>query len=189
MTKIKLYHSLNYVNHSRQKRKEMSDLVLKNPNLVLSLLEIISEVNDPISCKAAWVLEFVTNEQLNYIFPFLDKFIATIGLVRLESSVRPMAKICEYLVIAYYSKTTNTSQEVLKEHHLEQIATACFDWLIGQHKVAVKVYSMSSLCLLGHTFNWIHPELRMVLEQDYAEGSAAYKARARMTLAKMNKQA
>ncbi|MGB3152866.1 MAG: adenylosuccinate lyase, partial [Maribacter sp.] len=65
---------------------------------------------------------------------------------------------------------------------------ACFDWLIGNHKVAAKAYSMTCLLFLGRKFDWIHPELKLVLEQNYASGSAAYKARARMTLAKINKK-
>jgi len=70
-------------------------------------------------------------------------------------------------------------------YHLEQMGAACFDWLIGEHKVAAKAYSMTSLLLLGHRFEWIHPELKMVLQQNYSSGSAAYKARARITLSKL----
>jgi hypothetical protein len=73
----------------------------------------------------------------------------------------------------------------LTHNHLELITASCFDWLIGDHKVAAKVYAMTSLLLLGRKFEWIHPELKMVIEQNYASGSAAYKARARMTLEKL----
>lgn len=105
--------------------------------------------------------------------------------MKLDSSVRPIAKICEFLIKAYFSKNINETKSVLKEIHLEQITTACFDWLIGEHKVAAKAYSITSLLLLGQKYEWIHPELKMVLEKNYPEGSAAYKARARMTLAKL----
>jgi len=46
---------------------------------------------------------------------------------------------------------------------------------------------MTCLLLLGRKFDWILPELKMVLEQNYENGSAAYKARARMTIEKINK--
>lgn len=186
MTKTELYHSLNYVNHSRRKRMEMASLVLGNPDLILPLLDIVFDVDDPISSKACWVLEFTATENLSFIFPYVDRFTSNIGLVHLDSSVRPIAKICEYMMRAYFSKNPNEAQKILKNHHLEQIAAACFDWLIGDHKVAAKAYSMTSLYLLGKKFDWIPPELKLVLEQNYAEGSAAYKARARHTLAKLN---
>lgn len=72
------------------------------------------------------------------------------------------------------------------KNHLTQITTTCFDWLIGNQKVAAKAYSMTSLLMLGSKFDWIWPELRLILEQNYHNGSPAYQARARMTLAKLN---
>jgi len=103
----------------------------------------------------------------------------------LHPSVRPMAKICEYLILGYFKKADIKVRKALSEEHLENIATACFDWIIGNHKVAAQAYSMTCLHLLGQKYDWIHPELKMVLEKNYAQGSAAYKARARMILAKL----
>lgn len=185
MTKEELYRSLDYVDHTREKRAEMSTLILNNSYLVEPLLEIAFTADNPISDRACWIIEFTAKENLSYIFPYLDSFTLNLGKVRSESSVRPLAKICELLISAYFSKTQNESQKVLSEKHLERMATACFDWLIGDYKVAPKAYSMTSLLLLGRRFDWIHRELKMVLEQNYTKGSAAYKARARMTLAKL----
>lgn len=185
MTTEELYQSLEYVNHSREKRAEMSVLVIKNPSLVEPLMQIAFDVDNPISSRACWVLEFAAKENLAYIFPYLENFTLNLGKVHLDSSVRPMAKICEFLVQAYFSKKENRIKLKLTEPHLERITTTCFDWLIGNHKVAAKAYSMTCLLLLGRKYEWVHSELKMVLEQNYSKGSAAYKARARMTLAKL----
>ncbi|WP_411031999.1 adenylosuccinate lyase [Spongiimicrobium sp. 3-5] len=185
MTKTELYNKLNYVNHTREKRTEMAHMVRNDPTLVPVLLSLVFEVDDPVSSKACWVLEFVVKENLSLLFPHLDTFIANMGSVYLDSSVRPLAKICECLVLAYFSKNNEQVQLALSEKHLEQMVTSCFDWLIGDYKVAAKAYSMTSLYLLGRKFPWVHPELRLVIEQNYATGSAAYKARARHTLAKL----
>ncbi|MGB6152393.1 MAG: adenylosuccinate lyase [Pricia sp.] len=163
----------------------MSALILDNPKLVRPLINIAFTIDDPISNRACWVLEFTAKENLSYIFPYLGEFTENLKNVHLDSSVRPMAKICEYLMLAYFSKTPNETQKALSETHLERITTACFDWLIGNHKVAAQAYSMTCLLLLGRKFDWIHPELKMVIEQHYTSGSAAYKARARMTLTKL----
>lgn len=185
MTQQELYESLNYVDHSRDKRTQMAKKVLANPSLILPLLGIIKLTKDPISCKAAWILEVVARKKLKLIFPQLDTFTEVIGKVELESAVRPIAKICELLLECYFSKTNYEIELHINESHLERMTTACFDWLIGDHKVAAKAYSMTSLYLLGTKFNWIHPELKMVLEQNYSNGSAAYQARARMVLKKL----
>jgi hypothetical protein len=185
MTKEELYNRLEYTDHSREKRTNMAAVIISEPDLITTLLQMISKVNDPISCKASWILERVIRKDIQYIYPHLDNFTTLLAKIKLDSAIRPMAKICEILIITHYSKTVNNSKDFVTNVHLERIASACFDWLIGSHKVAAKAYSMTSLFLLDLTFDWIHPELKMILEQNYASGSAAYKARARMTLKKI----
>ncbi len=186
MTVEQLRNALDYVNHSREKRTEMAHLVSTNPHLVPPLLQLAFEDKSHISSKACWVMEFTAKENLRYIFPYLDTFTATIGILKRDSSVRPMAKICEYLTIAYFKKPLDaTLRNTITDEHLEKITSACFDWLIGTHKVATQAYSMTCLFLLGSKFDWIHPELKIILEQNYHKGSAAYKARARMILKKL----
>ena len=185
MNKAQLYQSLNYVNHSREKRLQMANRISANPHIVTDLMQIAFLVDDPVSSKACWVLEFKAKENLAYLFPNLDLFTENIGKVRFDSSVRPMAKICESLIKAYFHRAQNAARIAISDRHLELMTAACFDWLVGDYKVASKAYSMTSLLLLGKKYDWIHPELKMVLEQGYAHGSAAYKARARMTLAKI----
>ena len=185
MTITELYESLNYVNHSREKRSEMAKLVSQNPELIEPLLNIAFSIHNPISSKACWVLEFTAKENLATIYPYLDFFTAKIGSVHLDSSVRPMAKICEYLTTAYFAKIPTETQKYISNSHLEHITAVCFDWLISDQKVAAQAYSMTCLLLLGNKFEWILNELKMILEKNYAQGSAAYKARARLTLAKI----
>ncbi len=148
-------------------------------------MDLILNVKDPISCKASWVLEFAIKQKVSLLFPIMDRFTKGLHTLELESSIRPNAKICEILVTNYFSKQDNAVKSTLKSYHLEEITAACFDWLIGNHKVASQAYSMTSLFLLGKKYDWIHPELRIVLEQNYQSGTAAYKARARMILSKL----
>lgn len=164
---------------------EMARLVLSNPDLVLPLMNIAMKIRDPKSARACWVLEFTASEDLRYLDPHLDLFLELTSAVRLESAVRPIAKICEYLILEYYSEKREKNHSKLNMGQLEHIAASCFDWLIGPFKVAPKAYSMTCLYHLGNSFDWIHPELRMVLEKEYHNGSAAYKARARQILSRL----
>jgi hypothetical protein len=185
VTYLELYKALNYVDGTRAKRNEMSNLVLNDPSLVAPLMKIAFQVDDPVSCKACWILEFTAQKHLDHLYHNMDNFVENIGLVYMDSAVRPIAKICELLMKSYFQLKNPETHKILNEKHLEGITSACFDWLIGDHKVAAQAYSMTSLLLLGRKFDWIHPELRMILEQNYQNGSAAYRARARMTLAKL----
>ena len=74
MTKEELYKELSYVNHSRENRKKYALLVISNPDLIPKVMDILFQVNDKTSCRAAWLLEFVARENLDSILPYLDEF-------------------------------------------------------------------------------------------------------------------
>ncbi|WP_400079602.1 adenylosuccinate lyase [Winogradskyella sp. R77965] len=185
MTKDQLYLELNYVNHSREKRLQYANLVIDNPELITPLLEILFEVDDKISCRAAWVFEFMCGEKLETIIPHLDVFTQNVSKVHLDPGVRPVAKVCEYLIKANYSKENNAIKSHLSEIHKEKIIEVCFDWMINDEKIAPKAYSMNSLYLLGTEYDWIHPELAIILERDFQMQSSGFKARARHILKKI----
>ncbi|WP_435412569.1 adenylosuccinate lyase [Psychroserpens mesophilus] len=185
MTPSQLYNELNYVNHSREKRLYYANLVISQPELISELLAVLFNVNDKISCRAAWVFEFMCGEKLEAIIPYLDEFTENMHKVHLDSAVRPVAKICEYLITAYYSKSENAIQTALNARHKEKIVEACFDWMINDEKIAPKAYAMNTLFLLGNEIDWIHPELKLILERDYQIQSSGFKARARHILKKI----
>lgn len=187
MTTQELYNELNYVNHSREKRAYYANLVLENPNLITKLLEVLFKVDDKISPRAAWVLEFVCSNSTETILPYLDEFTSKMHKVHLDSAVRPVAKICETLIDAYYSKIDNEAKKKVSEIHKQRIIETCFDYMINDVKVAPKAYAMHTLFLLGKDYDWVHPELVTILERDFQTQSAAFKARARHILKKIKK--
>ncbi|WP_203255720.1 adenylosuccinate lyase [Hyunsoonleella ulvae] len=187
MTTAELYEELNYVNHSREKRLHYANLLLANPKLIPKVLDILFMVDDKISPKAAWILEFMCSNTIEAIIPYLDIFTKNIKTVHLDSSVRPVAKICELLAVAYTSKEKNKIKSNLMQHHKERIIETCFDCMINDEKVAPKAYSMTTLFLLGKEYDWVYPELVLILERDFHLQSAAFKARARHILKKIKK--
>ena len=185
MTTDQLYQELNYVNHSREKRLYYANLVLADLSLVPKLLDILFMVDDKISPRAAWVFEFMCNKNLDAAIPYLDKFTEQMHTVHLDSAVRPVAKVCEYLIQAYYSKHDNNIKSSLSAIHKERIIEVCFDYMINDEKIAPKAYSMNILYLLGQDYDWIHPELVLILERDYQMQSSGFKARAKHILKKI----
>ena len=185
MTTAQLYDRLNDVDSSRENRLEHADLVLKDPHLIPKLIEIVFMVDDKISCKAAWVLEFVCNENLKALLPYLDTFTENLSKVYFDSAVRPVAKICEMLAKAFYSKENNSVKSILQFQHKEKIIEYCFDIMINDEKIAPKAYAMQTLFLLGKDFDWIHLELVQILEHDFPNQSAGFKARAKHLIKKI----
>ncbi|MBT8269390.1 MAG: adenylosuccinate lyase [Flavobacteriaceae bacterium] len=187
MNATDLNKELKFVNHSRENRVYYARTVIKNPELLPFVLQKLFEVNDKKSCKAAWLLEFVAREDLDAILPELDTFTSNMHKVHYDSAVRPVAKICENLAIAYFSKEDNLTKSMLKSHHRERIIELCFDYLITDQKIAPQAYSMTVLYLFGKIYDWIHPELIQILERNYASGSVGYQNRAAKLLDRLKK--
>ena len=187
MTITDLHKELCYVNHSRENRKKYALIVINNPELLPQVIDILFDVDNKISCRAGYLLEFVARENLDTILPYLDRITEDMPKVHFDSAVRPIAKICEYLVEAFYSKAENRTKKKLLPIHLERIIEISFDYLITDQKIAPKAYSMNTLYLLGQDYDWIHPELVTILERGYNDSSAGFKARARCLLKKIKK--
>ena len=184
-TNIALYTELNYVTHSRENRLKYANLIVANPDLLPELLDILFMVDDKISCRAAWVLEFMCNDHLELLLPYLDDFTANMHKVHLDPAVRPVAKVCEYLAKAYYGKEPSVVKTQLTAEHQERIVEACFDWMINDEKIAPKAYAMNTLYLFGRDYDWIHPELVQILERDFQMQSSGFKARAKHILKRL----
>ena len=128
-----------------------------------------------------WVLEMLCYEKIGWIQDYLDFFCSNIKLLTDDSAIRPAAKICMLLTIAHFKK----KEIQLTENQMQQITETCFDWLLTDVKVAAKCYSIRALHLLGNHFDWIHPELKIILDKEYNNHSAAYKAVGREILKKI----
>lgn len=185
MTLEELYKELYYVNASRENRLKYANMVTSDLRLLPSLVTILFMTNDKISCRAAWVFEFVCANNIYVIMPYLDEFTNNINKIRFDSAKRPVAKVCELIAKTYDEKEPNPINKMLLPKHKERIIETCFDWMINDEKIAVKAYSMNTLYLFGKDYKWIHPELSQILEQDYASQSAGFKARAKHILKKI----
>ncbi|MCB0375810.1 MAG: hypothetical protein KDD04_07820 [Sinomicrobium sp.] len=187
MTSKQLCRELDYADNYRENRQKIAGMVLREHTLLPVLLQCCYRFEDTLSCKACLALEFVCKQQLYRLLPFLDDFITNLPRFKMDAAVRPVAKIIHLLVKEYFGKKPSPVKAQLTETQLQQLAEINFDWLIGDEKVAVKAHAIYSLYDLGKKWDWIHPELRIVLEQNMHNHSAAYKAAARNTLKKLQR--
>ena len=124
------------------------------------------------------VFDHLMRKHLDFVLPFIPEFIHGIQGLTSESCMRPMAHTCQMLTESYFVKQEPRFIKAMDPESLETLVEVCFDWLIEDHKVATKVFSMTSLYYLGKRFEWIHPELKNVLQNTIAQGTAGYKSRA-----------
>jgi hypothetical protein len=166
----------------KDSRQKYADEVLDNRELISELISLCFETSNKFHPKACWVLELICFEKIESIQEYSEFFCNNIKELTNESAIRSASKICMLLTIAHFKKT----EIILSENQLQQLTEACFDWLIKDTKVASKAYSIRTLHIIGSHFDWILPELKHILEKDYANHSPAYKAVAREILKKIN---
>ncbi|MFY0631253.1 MAG: adenylosuccinate lyase [Flavobacteriaceae bacterium] len=180
----------NIENAKRDNRQRVANIVCDNHDLVEYLVEITFEIESKLSIRAAWVLEWVcTHNDLNLILPHLDLFTEKISLLTFDSAIRPCAKICEHLAVAYTNKNENLVKEALKDSHIEAIIETGFDWLITPQKIAVRAYTMTALYLFGLSRDWVHPELEHLIRTKIIHESKGCKARGKYILEAIEKHA
>lgn len=170
-------------NAARVHRVKLCVLVLNNPLLIPHLVDLSFEINNKLSIRSAWILEFA-EESLDTIYPYLNQITSEMNKLKFDSSKRPIAKICEILLDNY--NNNGNSRKYLMPKNKSQIISCCFDWMLGQEKVAVEAYSMNILYVLGKEERWIHEELKHILVNNMDHKSCGYKARGKKILKWIN---
>ena len=176
-----LYKNIANSTAHRASRDENAKIILDDQSLLADLLQFIFDIQDKNHHKACWILELVLEQDIEWLSPFLDVFCEKLPQFSHESAVRSISKICMFAVVEQQRKI-RFGGNFLTEKQQQQIAESCFDWLIGNFKVATKAYAARALFVSGKTSDWIYPELSIVLENDFGKHSAAYKAVAREIL-------
>ncbi len=178
----------NMENPKRENRQRVANIVLENQKLFKELIVITFDVENKVSIKAAWILEWIcTHHHLEWILPHLDVFTSEIKNVKFDSAIRPCAKISEHLATAYYAKDENDIKKKLTNQQIDAIVETGFDWLITPQKIAVRAYTMTFLYFFGLEKEWIHPELKHLITSKIMHESKGCKARGKYILEMIEK--
>ena len=164
-------------------RKMVSNFAMKDENHLKEMIQLAFDTKHELHVKAFWSLDLVCEKKLKLFVPYIDLFCEVLPTLKNDSAIRPATKICMFLAKSNHRKNgISLTQE--QEHNLIE---ALIDRLIQDEKVAAKVYVMKALFVLGKKYDWVHDELKTIIEQDYSNHSAAYQAATRNLLKKLNK--
>ena len=164
-------------------RDKIAGYVLEHEESFPELLKMAIDPADASHYKAAWNLEIVLEQKIDWLQPYLDLFSDALEHLTHESALRSISKVC--LFIARREFPTKGQGNFATDDQLQKIGSATFDWLISEKKVATKAYCMRTLFLLGKRYDWIYPELKAVLLKDFGNHSAAYQAAAKQLLKRL----
>ena len=171
------YNKIAKSNASTNCRNNLKKLVLDNANLLVDLIQIATTTSDKNHYKAVWITEMIAETHPELLTDFTSDLIASFSKCKHQSAVRGMSRVAYFISV---------SKEIsLSESQQEKVIVTCLDWLIGDAKVAPKVYAMYTLSHFAKKHEWIKTELQNIIEKDFALQSAGYKAAARETLKKI----
>lgn len=165
-------------------REALSNEVSQNPALLKELMSVFLNTEDKNHHKACWVSELVYEQHIDWLFPYMDIFCKTLQAYTHDGALRSVSKICLFSA-NHHLKKQKAKEVFLTDEQLELMIESCFDWLITDQKVATKAYAMRALYSFGKVKDWVYPELKVILQQDYPNHSAAYKMASKEILQKI----
>jgi hypothetical protein len=165
-------------NASTNCRNGIRDFVIENPEYMTELVALATDLSNKNHYKAIWIIEMLVETHTKTLVPYIDRICKTISKYKHESALRGMSRTAYFLSI---SKVIS-----LTENQKEKLIEICLDWLIGDAKVAPKAYAMYTLCYYAQKEDWLKEELRNIINKDFYNQSAGYKAAAKEVLRKIN---
>jgi len=182
MNRVRFVEILEKTSNKLEYRDLLVNACLQNPQWVTILLNNMEQIEGDYSNFSARILELTCKENLEIIIPHLNRFCELLSKAKLNGVVRACAKLCELLMIEYFTKNNYHFKNTITNEHLKKMIEAGFDWMITDQKIAVQAYTMQTLYLLGAKFDWIHFELALIIEKNIPTGSTGYKNRGRKVL-------
>ena len=155
-------------------RKLITNLVCNDGNLLSELMKVGLDTADKNHHKAVWIFERLAENHLDLIAPYFDEICNTLSKYKHQSAIRGISRV---LLFFHLSKKITFT-----EFQEEKITETCLDWLIGKYMIVPKVMAMHILFDFGKKQPWIHEELALIIERDYAKQTAGYQNRAKIIL-------
>ena len=149
--------------NSRSYTDFVADIVNKRPELVCELWEIYLAIEEPVSRRAAWIIDTASEEKPAWVEPYLPSLIQKLPLFNHDGLKRHALRM-----IARMPFPENTDADLLN---------ICFEWLLAPaESVAVKMYCIQILYRLSAKEPDILQELYDTIEFQMADGTPGFRS-------------
>jgi hypothetical protein len=167
--------SLLLIENSRRNTDLVADLILQKPELFDELVRIFLKNKEPVSRRAAWVTDIVSEKKPELILKYLDEIVIGLPQFTHDGMKRESLRIL--------------SRSPLPDQQLGLLIKLCFDWLTSAgESAAVKVYSMELLYRISLQEPELKKELTDSIEWRMQEETPGFVARAKKLLKKLNRE-
>lgn len=149
--------------NSRSYTDFVADIVTKRPELVSELWEIYLAMEEPVSRRAAWIIDTASENKPDWVAPFLAQLIAKLPEFNHDGLKRHALRM-----IARMPFPEGTEGELMN---------ITFEWLVRTtESVAVKMYCIQILYRLSANEPDILQELYDTIEFQMDDGTPGFKS-------------
>ncbi len=175
MTVYTQLDDLLMIETSRRTTDSVAELVFQKPELFNDLFSIFLSNREPVSRRAAWVIDTVSEAIPSLIEPRINEIIGALGSFRHDGLKRHSLRII--------SRSPLPGTELLG-----MLTAICFDWLLSAgESVAVKVHSMDILYRIAIEEPDLRKELADSIGWRMEEGTAGFRNHASKILQKLSR--
>lgn len=161
--------------NSRASTDFVVGLIKQKPELLDEVWNIYMKLQDPISRRAAWILDTLSEAENYWLTPYVEELIGAMPAFTHDAYKRHGLRIL--------------SHQKIPEHLQGQLVSICFDWLLSlESPVAVKMYCIKILYDLSLTIPAIRNELIDTIEFQVQEGTSGFQSIAKKTLKQLYSQ-
>jgi len=161
--------------HSRTQTDFVAKIIYTHPHLFGELWKIFMSNEEPISRRAAWVVDVCSEEHPEWIAPLLSELIETFPGFRHDGLKRHSLRIL--------------ARSPLPAGKLGELASTCFDWLLlRDESVATKMYCMEILYRISELEPDLKHELADSIRMQMEEGTPGIRSCGKRLLEKLSKE-
>jgi hypothetical protein len=151
----------------------VANLVSRQPGLFGELFRIFSGNTEPLSRRAAWALDIVSEKNPELIQPYLDEIVDLLPSFRHDGLKRHSLRIL-------------SRSPLPSESHLGNLVNLCFNLLLSPgESVSAKVYSMEILYKISQIEPDLKKELADSIEWRMNEETPGFKNRGQKIMKKL----
>jgi hypothetical protein len=157
------FRELLLKDNSRSYTDFVADIVTKRPELVGDLWEIYLAIEEPVSRRAAWIIDTASEDKPGWVEPYLPQLIEKLPEFNHDGLKRHALRM-----IARLPFPDGTEGELMN---------ITFEWLVSiTESVAVKMYCIQILYRLSATEPDILQELYDTIEFQIEDGTPGFKS-------------
>ena len=161
--------------HSRAQTDFVAKVIFNHPALFLELWKLFMANEEPVSRRAAWVIDVCSEKNPEWIAPLLNELIETIPAFSHDALKRHSLRIL--------------ARSPLPAEKLGELATTCFNLLMLRNEsVAAKMYCMEILYRISEMEPELKPELSDSISFQMVEGTPGIRSCGNRLLKKLSRE-